>query len=74
MSEKVPQFMPKYMIGTEEQQNGSRNTSLSKRIRFFEPGAVPMDNPVMSAFNIAKASYQIRPEVLTWTIFRKALI
>ena len=74
MSEKVPQFMPKYMIGTEEQQKWIQKYFFCPRgLSFFEPGAVPMDNPVMSAFNIAKASYQIRPEVFNMDYLSKSL-
>ncbi|MBE9467069.1 MAG: AsnC family transcriptional regulator [Bacteroidetes bacterium] len=37
-------------------------------IAFAEPGIVALDNPKMSALNITKSSYQIRPEVfnLNW--------
>ncbi len=74
MSEKTPQSVPRYLVGTEEQQKWFHKYFFNPRgLSFFEPGAVPMDNPVMSAFNVAKATYQIRPEVFNMGYLTRVL-
>lgn len=55
----------KYDRGGEERQMWMRKNHFSPRgIGFLEPGGTPADHPDMSAYNIAKSAYQIRPDVL----------
>lgn len=56
--------MPKYTIGTDEQQAYLKDYNWNlKGYSFFEPGVVSTDHKFYSAFNIAKSFYQIYPEV-----------
>lgn len=56
--------MPKYMIGSDEQQAYLNDYNWNvKGYSFFEPGVVSTDHKFYSAFNIAKSFYQIYPEV-----------
>ncbi|MGD9569384.1 MAG: AsnC family transcriptional regulator [Sedimentibacter sp.] len=53
-----------YNIGTENQMKWRQNYFFQPRgIGFLEPGPVPLDHVFVSAYNIAKSSYQIYPEV-----------
>lgn len=56
--------MPKYMIGSDEQQAYLNDYNWNvKGYSFFEPGVVSTDHKFYSAFNVAKSFYQIYPEV-----------
>lgn len=56
--------MPKYMIGSDEQQAYLKDYNWNvKGYSFFEPGVVSTDHKFYSAFNVAKSFYQIYPEV-----------
>ncbi|NSW91905.1 MAG: AsnC family transcriptional regulator [Firmicutes bacterium] len=64
MEDKKQRLTPEYLLGTSEQQKWAGNYFFNPRgIGFLEPGCVPLDNAAMSAYNVAKSSYQIRPEV-----------
>lgn len=64
MNEKKNVDKAKYLLGTEEQQKWQDKYFFKPRgISFTEPGIVPLDDAKMSAYNIAKSSYQIYPEV-----------
>ncbi|MGN1344011.1 MAG: AsnC family transcriptional regulator [Traorella sp.] len=56
--------MPKYLIGTEEQQAYMKDYNWSlKGYSFYEPGIVSTDSKFFAAFNVAKSFYQVYPEV-----------
>lgn len=64
MAENKQQPGLDYVLGTERQQGWQKKYFLTPRgLSSFESGAVPMDHPSLSAYNIAKSSYQIRPDV-----------
>ncbi|SCJ99859.1 Uncharacterised protein [uncultured Clostridium sp.] len=53
-----------YALGSDEVQQWGDNYFFKPRgIGFLEPGGVSLDSKEMSAYNIAKSSYQIYPEV-----------
>lgn len=61
-----------YMLGTEKQQGWQKKYFLTPRgLSSFETGAVAMDHPSLSAYNIAKSSYQIRPDVFNMSYLSK---
>jgi hypothetical protein len=70
MTEKVAgtEVSP-FDLADDNRQDWMRKYRFAPRgIGFLEPGVVPMDHPAMSAYNIAKSAYQIRPGVfnLEW--------
>lgn len=72
MAEPTKQTIPNYLLGTKEQQGWQKNYFFNPRgLSFFEAGALPPDHPAWSAFNIAKASYQIRPDVFNMDYLTK---
>lgn len=55
---------PTYMLGTDEQQQWMQKYDFAPRgIGFAEPGICALDDPSLDAYNIAKSSYQIYPDV-----------
>ena len=53
-----------YLLGTDEQLAWRNEGFFPPRgIGFMEPGIVPLDDAKMSAYNVAKSSYQIYPDV-----------
>lgn len=63
-----------YMLGTDEKQKWTQKYFFNpKGIGFLEPGIEALDSASMSAYNIAKSSYQIRPEVFNMTYLEKEL-
>lgn len=53
-----------YELGSKEKQQWTSKYFFNPRgIGFLEPGTVPLDSAKMSAYNVAKSSYQIYPEV-----------
>lgn len=63
-----------YNLGTEGKQMWSKKYFFNPRgISFVEPGTVPLDSSEMSAYNIAKSSYQIYPEVFNMSYLTKKL-
>lgn len=70
--EKKDNGKVKYSLGTEEQQNWQKKYFFNPRgIAFAEPGIIPLDDAKMSAYNIAKSSYQIYPEVFNMEYLSK---
>lgn len=58
-----------YQLGTDDQQAWLRNYFFAPRgIGFLEPGIDALDANELAAYNVAKSSYQITPEVfnLKW--------
>lgn len=58
-----------YQLGTDDQQAWLRNYFFAPRgIGFLEPGVDALDANELAAYNVAKSSYQIRPDVfnLKW--------
>lgn len=73
MSEEV-KHEPTYMLGTPEQQKWMQKYPFMPRgIGFSEPGIVALDDPSLNAYNIAKSTYQIYPEVFNLDPVAKAL-
>lgn len=73
MSENV-KHEPTYMLGTPEQQAWMKKYPYMPRgISFSEPGIVALDDPSLNAYNIAKSTYQIYPEVFNLDPVAKAL-
>jgi len=67
------EFQMPYMIGTESQGKWKNEYFFYPRgIGFFEPGVVALDDAVMSAYNVAKSSYQIRPDVFNMDYLSKS--
>lgn len=65
---------PTYMLGTDEQQQWMRNYNFAPRgIGFSEPGICALDDPSLDAYNIAKSSYQIYPDVFNADYVAKAV-
>lgn len=61
MSGKVA---PDYSLGGKNQLKWKEKYFFGpKGIGFLEPGVVGLDDATMSAYNVAKSSYQIHPEV-----------
>jgi len=53
-----------YDIGGSDRQKWMNKYFFAPRgMGFLEPGIVPLDHPAMSAYNITKSAYQIRPDV-----------
>jgi len=70
---KKNEFQMPYMIGTENQEKWKNEYYFYPRgIGFFEPGVVALDDPAMSTYNIAKSSYQIRPDVFNMEYLSKS--
>lgn len=64
----------KYLVGTDETQKWMRKYFFSPRGNgFLEPGVDALDSAALSAYNIAKSSYQIRPEVFNMDYLSKAV-
>lgn len=64
---------PEYLLGTDEQLKWRQNYFFDPRGGgFLEPGIVSLDDARMSAYNIAKSSYQIYPEVFNMKYLTKA--
>jgi len=62
-----------FNLADESRQHWMRRYHFSPRgIGFLEPGVVALDHPAMSAYNIAKSAYQIRPDVLNLDWVSKA--
>lgn len=67
------EFEIPYMIGTKDQEKWKNQYFFYPRgIGFFEPGVVAPDDPAMSAYNVAKSSYQIRPDVFNMDYLSKS--
>lgn len=63
-----------YLLGTDERQKWMDKYFFSpKGIGFLEPGTEALDSAAMSAYNIAKSSYQVRPEVFNIAYLEKTL-
>lgn len=63
-----------YKLGTDEVQKWGDNYLFKPRgIAFLEPGTVALDSKEMSAYNIAKSSYQIYPEVFNISYIAKCI-
>ncbi|MDD3308329.1 MAG: AsnC family transcriptional regulator, partial [Acetobacterium sp.] len=63
-----------YLLGTSEQQSWLKDYYFApKGLAFLEPGVVPADDVRMSAFNVAKSSYQIRPDVFNMAYLTQAV-
>lgn len=63
-----------YLLGTNEAQQWMKKYFFSPRgIGFLEPGVDALDSAAISAYNIAKSSYQIHPEVFNMDYLSKAL-
>lgn len=73
MAEKIKPE-PTYMLGTDEQQQWMRKYNFAPRgIGFSEPGICALDDPSLDAYNIAKSSYQIYPDVFNVDYVAKAV-
>ena len=69
MAEKTS---PDYTLGTEGQLKWKNKYFFGpKGIGFSEPGIVGLDDAKMSAYNVAKSSYQIHPDVLNMDYLSK---
>jgi len=65
---------PTYVLGTSEHQKWMQEYAFAPRgIGFTEPGIVALDDPTLDAYNIAKSTYQIYPEVFNLDYVSKAL-
>lgn len=63
-----------YLLGSPEQQSWMRDYFFAPRGHgFLEPGVVGLDDAKMSAYNVAKSSYQIRPDVFNMAYLGKAV-
>ncbi|GAA0182349.1 hypothetical protein SH2C18_47410 [Clostridium sediminicola] len=61
-----------YMLGTDEQLKWKEEYFFGpKGIGYLEPGIVPLDHATMSAYNVAKSSYQIHPDVFNMDYLSK---
>ena len=66
MAEKTS---PDYTLGTEGQLKWKNKYFFGpKGIGFSEPGIVGLDDAKMSAYNVAKSSYQIHPDVFNMIV------
>lgn len=64
----------KYLLGTNEVQQWTKKYFFNPRgIGFLEPGLDALDSAALSAYNIAKSSYQIRPDVFNMDYLTKVL-
>lgn len=64
---------PAYILGTDSQQEWKRDYFFDPRgVGFLEPGILGLDDAKMSAYNVAKSSYQIHPEVFNMKYLTKA--
>jgi hypothetical protein len=62
-----------YMLGNEEQLKWKQDYFFDPRGNgFLEPGIVPLDHASMSAYNVAKSSYQIHPDVFNMDYLSKS--
>jgi len=69
MAEKTS---PDYTLGTEGQLKWKNKYFFEpKGIGFSEPGIVGLDDAKMSAYNVAKSSYQIHPDVFNMDYLSK---
>jgi DNA-binding Lrp family transcriptional regulator len=69
-----PEKSKKYLLGTDEAQQWMKKYFFSPRgIGFLEPGLDALDSAALSAYNIAKSSYQIRPEVFNMDYLSRTL-
>ncbi|TEB05437.1 hypothetical protein Psch_02478 [Pelotomaculum schinkii] len=74
MSDKQQKDAPAYMLGSDQRQEWMRDYFFAPRgIGFSEPGIVPLDDAAMSAYNVAKSSYQIHPDVFNMDYLSKAV-
>ncbi len=65
---------PAYLLGTDEKQKWMGDYFFAPRgLGFLEPGIVGLDDAKMSAYNVAKSSYQIHPEVFNMDYLSKAV-
>lgn len=72
MTEKQKKEQFTYLLGTDEQQRWMSDYFFPPRgIGFLEPGIVSLDSAKMSAYNVAKSSYQIHPEVFNMDYLSK---
>jgi len=73
MKENKAKVQADYMLGTDSQLKWKQEYFFDPRgIGFLEPGIVPLDNAMMSAYNVAKSSYQIHPDVFNMEYLAKA--
>ncbi len=73
MKENQEKKQAEYILGTDEQQEWKRDYFFDPRgIGFLEPGILGLDDAKMSAYNVAKSSYQIHPEVFNMKYLTKA--
>lgn len=64
---------PDYTLGSKNFTDWKNRYFFTPRgIGFFEPGVVSADDASMSAYNVAKSSYQIHPEVFNMDYLSKA--
>lgn len=64
----------KYLLGTNEVQQWTKKYFFNPRgIGFLEPGLDALDSAALGAYNIAKSSYQIRPDVFNMKYLTKVL-
>lgn len=71
MSKSTP--TPGYELGTDQRQAWMQKYYFAPRgLGFVEPGIVPLDAADLAAYNVAKSSYQTRPDVfnLAWVAER----
>ncbi len=62
-----------YSLGGKDQLRWKEKYTFGpKGVGFLEPGVVGLDDPTMSAYNVAKSSYQIHPEVFNLDSIAKA--
>lgn len=65
---------PGYVLGSESQLQWRKKYSFFPRgIGFFEMGVVALDDAAMNAYNIAKSTYQIHPEVFNLNYLAKSV-
>ncbi len=61
-----------YLLGTDQMQAWMKKDFFAPRgIGFLEPGGDAPDSAALSAYNIAKSSYQIRPDVFNMDYLEK---
>lgn len=64
----------KYLLGTDEVQQWTKKYFFNPRGNsFLEPGLDALDSAALSAYNIAKSSYQIHPDVFNMEYLTKVL-
>lgn len=74
MKEEQSKPAPEYLLGSPEQQSWMKKYFFSPRgLGFLEPGIVGLDDAKMSAYNVAKSSYQIRPDVFNMNYLSKTV-